>query len=348
MSRFASFASRTKPPSFAVPKPRRPPPMFVHQRAGLASSVEIEHFPDPGSLDENHPASPPMLPPIPSQVLAMYSKAQGVSIPSEARGALSLYPAHIQSSMLSNTASTPVLTQRQSRPTSQSQSQSQVVLPVAASYSFSASASVVPTVIAAPVPASAVAAATSSNALGLTAPLSEATGTTPPPIRDWPRPITAHSDRPMSERAAQKQRAPPPAEDEADIADGGSQLGRSESGRSSRFSFIAGSMYRGRGANESGGMNTPASSRKRTSGDRDRALPPTPSRGGTGGQLSSHPPSSFTSATGTGQAWRSRPTGPRTRVSSTGSGTGVDVGGRHRPPPLDLTREGSTPPKRHR
>ena len=39
-----------KPPSFAAPKPRRPPPVFVHQRAGLSSQVEIEHTGDDSQL----------------------------------------------------------------------------------------------------------------------------------------------------------------------------------------------------------------------------------------------------------------------------------------------------------
>ena len=73
MARFSK-----KPPSFAAPKARRPPPIFVQQRAGLGSNYEIEHFPDPGSLEEQKqiPAPPP------------------VSVPS-----MSLYPQHVQTTM---------------------------------------------------------------------------------------------------------------------------------------------------------------------------------------------------------------------------------------------------------
>lgn len=93
MSRF----SKSKPPSFAVPKPRRAPPapIFIHGRAGLGSRVEIEHFTDIGSLEEQRsPASPP--PP----------QAGGIAPPPPA--AISLYPQHVQSSIRG--VNTPVTT----------------------------------------------------------------------------------------------------------------------------------------------------------------------------------------------------------------------------------------------
>ncbi len=77
MSRFAK-----KPPSFAVPKPRRPPPIFVQHRAGLGSNYEIEHFPDPGSLEEQPLPEPPVLPAKPPV------------------NAMALYPQQVQASMM--------------------------------------------------------------------------------------------------------------------------------------------------------------------------------------------------------------------------------------------------------
>jgi len=77
MSRFAK-----KPPSFAVPKPRRPPSIFVQHRAGLGSNYEIEHFPDPGSLEEQPLPKPPVLPAKPPV------------------NAMALYPQQVQASMM--------------------------------------------------------------------------------------------------------------------------------------------------------------------------------------------------------------------------------------------------------
>jgi len=77
MSRFSK-----KPPSLAAPKPRRPPPIFVQHRAGLSSNYEIEHFPDPGSLEEPPLPQPPALPAKPPV------------------NAMSLYPQQVQSSMM--------------------------------------------------------------------------------------------------------------------------------------------------------------------------------------------------------------------------------------------------------
>lgn len=74
-----------KPPSFAVPKPRRPPPIFVQQRAGLSSQYEIEHFPDPGSLEAPPVAQVPLAPHVSTKPTA-----------------LSLYPQYVQSTILKN------------------------------------------------------------------------------------------------------------------------------------------------------------------------------------------------------------------------------------------------------
>lgn len=75
MSRFGS----KKPASLVAPKARRPPPLFIQQRAGLSSNYEIEHFPDPGSLEEQP------VPPESSRQLPAFAKA-----------AVSLYPHHMQ------------------------------------------------------------------------------------------------------------------------------------------------------------------------------------------------------------------------------------------------------------
>ncbi|KAH8117355.1 hypothetical protein DFH11DRAFT_1004863 [Phellopilus nigrolimitatus] len=77
MSRFG----RAKSPSLAVPTPRRPPPHFVHGRAGLDSRVEIEHFTDVASLEEQP------LPPAPA------------ALAPTAPNALAFYPQHVQSTM---------------------------------------------------------------------------------------------------------------------------------------------------------------------------------------------------------------------------------------------------------
>ncbi|KAI5122084.1 hypothetical protein M0805_006066 [Coniferiporia weirii] len=72
---------KTKLPSLVAPKPRRPPPVFVHQRAGLSSAVEIEHFTDIASAEEQP------LPPNPTVVAPTASNA------------LSFYPQHVQTTM---------------------------------------------------------------------------------------------------------------------------------------------------------------------------------------------------------------------------------------------------------
>lgn len=203
MSRFV----KSKSPSLVAPKPRRapPPPIFIHGRAGLSSRVEIEHFTDIASLEEQPLPPPPMVPP---------------------QAALSFYPQHVQSSIQSHSGPTTY----------------------------------------------------QNNTY-----YSSDRGASPPPIRNWPRPIVADasSDRPVSERAAQKRRAP------------------EVPNRSGSDAFT-------------------------------RAPPPPP--------LNLERTTTKDSATSSAQdsPSRSRPTGPRTR---SGSSTFV----RPRPPPLDLTRNGSTP-----
>ncbi|KAL5529222.1 hypothetical protein ACEPAG_5196 [Sanghuangporus baumii] len=215
---------KSKSSSLVVPKPRRapPPPIFIHGRAGLGSQVEIEHFTDIGSIEEQRIASPPP-PPVPRPA------------------AISLYPQHVQSTMRATDA--PMSTYQNS------------------TY-YAANR-----------------------------------GASPPPIRDWPRPIgtnlTSNSSlnpSPMSERAAQKQRAPE----------------RSGSDASSRES----------------------------QGDHERtyrAPPPPPLT-----LERSRTNEDNANANAQNSPSRSRPTGPRRRD---GQSTFV----RPRPPPLDLTREGSTP-----
>ncbi|OCB84254.1 hypothetical protein A7U60_g8932 [Sanghuangporus baumii] len=217
---------KSKSPSLVVPKPRRapPPPIFIHGRAGLGSQVEIEHFTEIGSIEEQRIASPPPAVPRPA--------------------AISLYPQHVQSTMRATNA--PVTTYQSS------------------TY------------------------------------YTENRGTSPPPIRDWPRPIgtnlTSNSSlnpSPMSERAAQKQRA----------------LERSGLDASSR-----------------------ESQRDQERTHRAAAPPPPP-------PLTlerSRTNEDNANASAQNSPSRSRPTGPRRRD---GQSTFV----RPRPPPLDLTRDGSTP-----
>ncbi|THH05452.1 hypothetical protein EW145_g4780 [Phellinidium pouzarii] len=120
---------KQKLPSLVAPKPRRPP-VFVHQRAGLSSRVEIEHFTDVATIEEQP------LPPNP------------VVVALAASNPFAFYPAHVQTSMQAS-----------------STHQNNSYYP--------------------------------SNP-----------GPSPPPIRNWPRPINYNDEeRPKSERAAQKQRA---------------------------------------------------------------------------------------------------------------------------------------------
>ena len=138
--------AKPKLPSLAAPKPRRPPPIFVAQRAGLGSNIEIEHFPDPGSLEE---APLPALPSV-----------------SQVPTSVSLYPHHVQASV---------------RQTPSYQPPNNTYYP---------------------------------SRIG--------PGSSPPPIRDWPRPLastnthasssSSHNREPqpqpqMSDRAVGKQRA---------------------------------------------------------------------------------------------------------------------------------------------
>ncbi|EJD05838.1 uncharacterized protein FOMMEDRAFT_139172 [Fomitiporia mediterranea MF3/22] len=215
MARFV----KSKSPSLVVPKPRRvpPPPLFIHGRAGLGSRVEIEHFTDIASLEEQQ--SPPFVP---------------VAAPP---AAYSFYPQHVQATM-------------QAAPT------------VYRSNSYNAADH----------------------------------GSTPPPIRDWPRLIGSSStsnalglEGPMTERAAQKQRAPAPVRSNSEVSSSSQKSGRM------------------------------------------RAPPPPPL------QLErTTTKDSLTQSSAQSSPSRSRPTGPRKR---SGSSTFV----RPRPPPLDLTRNGSTP-----
>lgn len=239
MSRF----SKSKPPSFAVPKPRRAPPapIFIHGRAGLGSRVEIEHFADAGSLEEQRGVTSPPLP-------------QGGGVVPPPPAAISLYPQHVQSSLRG--ANAPVTTYQ----------------------------------------------------TGTYYPAADR-GASPPPIRDWPRPIGGKSNLtgatasstlvnqsqlpPMSARAAQKQRAPE----------------RSTSDASSKESQRP-----------------------------QRAAPPPPLNLERSRTNESGREDSSANPSAQGSPSRSRPTGPRRRDGSTFV--------RPRPPPLDLTREGATPGSR--
>lgn len=232
----ATRFSKPKLPSLAAPKPRRPPPIFVAQRAGLGSNIEIEHFPDPGSIED---APLPSLPPAVSQMDA----------------AVSLYPQHVQASV------------RQ--------------------------------------------APTYQPANNTYYPSRTGPGSSPPPIRDWPRPMgsTSYSTQnralQMSDKAAGKKPA----------SKSSSNVDRAGSGGSTS------SRIREHGASTVAPV---------------RPLPQTrelPQRAAPVSTAAPVPPSSFPSS-------RARPTGPRTRsesISSTNTWT------RPRPPPLDLSRNGSTP-----
>lgn len=162
-----------------------------------------------------------------------------------------------------------------------------------------------------------------------------ASGSSPPPIRNWPKPITgtenvlpstragasnvgimpvippaAESPRPLSERALQKQRNPNPPSRSSSNGSINSQKSLSE-GRQRT-------------------PTAPLDPRRLVSNKPVKAIPVQGSTENTTSRAHKEESS-----------YRSRPTGPRTR---TGSGSFS----RPRPPPLDLTIKGSTPNTRRK
>jgi len=119
-----------KAPSLFAPKARRPPPIFIQERAGINPKYEIEHFQDPSSVLER----PALLPAAP---------------PPAMQNAMSFYPTHVQNSM-------------------------RTVLPQASVFS------------------------------------SAHRGPTPPPIRNWPRPMQETGSQPLG-RAMTKGKGKAPA-----------------------------------------------------------------------------------------------------------------------------------------
>lgn len=271
---------QVKPPSFAAPKPRRPPPVFVHQRAGLSSQVEIEHFSDvmstesqvlsPTSIDQHFYTQTQMQaqPKFQQQLQSIPQEQSSQQYPGNA--AYALYSHALQTELGGSSGGPPT------------RAPSYVVRP--------------------------------DNTY-----LSSEMGDSPPPIRDWPRPLGGSSkgagmstpDSPRSARAMEKMRAPPVPPSRSN-----SEVSRTSSGKSRRAAPPPPIVALGR-LKENEVPTHKQMVQERVGVQSTQVRSPT-----------------VTSPS------RTKPTGPRTRAG--------DAFVRPRPPPLDLTREGAVPVPQNR